>query len=358
MKRIELFFCVLILVLGLCACGQKTADTSSWQRQYDLGVKYLSEGSYEEAVIAFTAAIEIDPKQVEAYIGRGSAIIGSGETAENLTAALADYEAAALLDAANAEVYLGMADVYIRMGEYDKALEILRSALDKTGRDERIAEKITEIESGNITDSSGNARRTSGYDESGALKWYWEHTYDTQGREATVTSYDASGSQTGFVELSYDKQGNLTRRYWYSMYSGEVGLNEQIYDEAGNRVGEVWYNLDGTVWLRRSYSYENGLAVRHDDYDSDGTLMCYSLYEYDGQGKLTRASEYDVDDTLNYYQTWEYNEDGNILVYTSYDNNGKRTGYWLNFYDEQGNYLGYEEHDGDGTLIGTVKENE
>ena len=35
--------------------------------QYDLGVRYLSEGNYEEAIVAFTAAIEIDPKRPEAY---------------------------------------------------------------------------------------------------------------------------------------------------------------------------------------------------------------------------------------------------------------------------------------------------
>ena len=55
----------LALVLGLCACGQSAE--AAWQEQYDLGVKYLSEGSYEEAIVAFTAAIEIDPKRPEAY---------------------------------------------------------------------------------------------------------------------------------------------------------------------------------------------------------------------------------------------------------------------------------------------------
>ena len=44
---------------------------NTWQEQYDLGVRYLAEGNYEEAIIAFTAAIEIDPNRVEAYMGRG-----------------------------------------------------------------------------------------------------------------------------------------------------------------------------------------------------------------------------------------------------------------------------------------------
>lgn len=60
---------LLTLLVILSACGQSAADlgsgdssTFSWQDQYDLGMRYLSEGNYEEAIVAFTAAIEIDPK--------------------------------------------------------------------------------------------------------------------------------------------------------------------------------------------------------------------------------------------------------------------------------------------------------
>ena len=55
---------VLMLMILLTACGQNAK--TKWQEQYDLGVRYLSEGNYEEAIIAFTAAIEIDPKRYEA----------------------------------------------------------------------------------------------------------------------------------------------------------------------------------------------------------------------------------------------------------------------------------------------------
>lgn len=56
----------LILIAFLLGCRSSEADgqpsPASWQEQYDLGVRYLSEGNYEEAILAFTAAIEIDPK--------------------------------------------------------------------------------------------------------------------------------------------------------------------------------------------------------------------------------------------------------------------------------------------------------
>lgn len=94
MKRTLSSILGVFLIFSLSACGQKAP---TWQEQYDLGVRYLSDGNYEEAIIAFTAAIEIDPKRAEAYVGRGDAYAGSGETEDNLAAALADYEMAVSL---------------------------------------------------------------------------------------------------------------------------------------------------------------------------------------------------------------------------------------------------------------------
>ena len=64
MKRFIL--AILICAVSLTSCGQGVEE--QWKEQYDLGVRYLSEGNYEEAIIAFTAAVEIDPIQPEAYL--------------------------------------------------------------------------------------------------------------------------------------------------------------------------------------------------------------------------------------------------------------------------------------------------
>ena len=138
MKRIVNSLLVLAILAGVTACSgsadtQNESDTPTWQEQYDLGVRYLSEGHYEEAIIAFTAAIEIDPKQALAYVGRGDAYVQSGETEENLVAAQADYEKAIELDEASVDAYLGLADVYIRLGDSERALEIIKQGIDRTG---------------------------------------------------------------------------------------------------------------------------------------------------------------------------------------------------------------------------------
>ena len=153
MKKITALFIALILTLNLCACtagqpeipGAEESQGPTWQEQYNLGVRYLSEGNYQEAIIAFTAAIEIDPKRAPAYVGRGDAYVLSGETEENLTAAKVDYEKAIELDETSAEAYLGLADVYIRQGDYEKAMEILRQALEKLGDCQEIADRINDL---------------------------------------------------------------------------------------------------------------------------------------------------------------------------------------------------------------------
>lgn len=140
MRRLFSLILGAVLLVGLCACGaDKSAPT--WQEQYDLGIRYLSEGNYAEAVIAFTSAIEIDPKQAPAYVGRGNAYILSGETEENLAAAQNDYAEAIELDETNIDAYLGLADVYIQRGNYDKAREILSAGVEKTG-DETLEEML------------------------------------------------------------------------------------------------------------------------------------------------------------------------------------------------------------------------
>lgn len=68
----------LILIAALAGCGASQSQVSplavsGWQEQYDLGMRYLQEGNYEEAIIAFTQAISIDAKQPSVYLVRAQA---------------------------------------------------------------------------------------------------------------------------------------------------------------------------------------------------------------------------------------------------------------------------------------------
>lgn len=79
MKRfIALYAISLLFLCMLCSCSKSPEE--QWQEQYDLGVRYLSEGNYEEAIIAFTAAIEIDPLSVNGYLMLSEAYIDLGDS--------------------------------------------------------------------------------------------------------------------------------------------------------------------------------------------------------------------------------------------------------------------------------------
>lgn len=121
MRNRIIVFWVLILNLSLCACGQRTP---TWQDQYDLGTRYLSDGNYENAIIAFTAAIEIDPQNVNAYIGRADTYVKRG-SAEDLLLAKEDYDRAIGLESELLEAYQKQSIVLTMMGDYVEGLATL-----------------------------------------------------------------------------------------------------------------------------------------------------------------------------------------------------------------------------------------
>ena len=63
------------------------------------GALYFSDGKYDRAIDAYSAAIRRDPKYVYAYIGRGDVYSAKGD----LDRALADYDQAARIDPRNQE---------------------------------------------------------------------------------------------------------------------------------------------------------------------------------------------------------------------------------------------------------------
>ena len=145
-------------------------------------------------------------------MGRSNACIFSGNTEENLIGVLADYEAAIEANFTNAEVWLGLADAYIRMSDYNKALEVLREGLEKDDGSQRITDKIAEIKDGNISNSQGKMRWVSDYDKSGKVFYYYEYNYLPDGKTDTATSYGITENRKSYVECAYKGDEQQTKR--------------------------------------------------------------------------------------------------------------------------------------------------
>jgi YD repeat-containing protein len=317
MKRTVSLLLTLVLLLTLCGCGQK-GSAPSWQEQYDLGVRYLSDGNYEEAIIAFTAAIKIDTKNALAYIGRGDAYLGQGAADEYLSAAFTDFETALSLDDTNADAYLGMAEVYIARKQFDAAMEILRQGVEKTG-DQRLTDRLAELEDGNISDYWGRTLKEIWYDENGGVTCWFEYDYNDLGQCTDITSYGPSGSQIQHMEQCYDEQGLMI----YGCYSwsgvGTMGGATYTYNNVGKCETIV---LDSGN--SQAFTYDSdGRQIRIDYYDENENLTGYCIYEYGDNYR--RESGYSADGTLRHYSTIEYDADGKRIADKSYDGDGNLT---------------------------------
>ena len=287
---------LLSVILGIGVIRHK----SPYEHQLSLAYKYLEEGNYQEAIIAFTKAIEIDPNKTEAYLGRAESYIKNSDDNDSLTLALKDYEKVIELEETNAEGYLGAADVYIRQGEYDKALEILKLGLEKTNNDKRIAEKISELESGNIKDSSGRIMRSTSYDPSGKVTSYREYSYE--GSVIKSSYFDENGKLTAYDVTTKNEKG-LSDRYEF-------------------------YDADGTLTSCYVYEYEfdeKGRISKVIDYDESGNYLGYSTKEYDNKGNMIKSSNYDENNMLEEYFVYEFDNSGKNSKLSAYDANGNLT---------------------------------
>lgn len=123
MKKVVSFALAALMLLNLCACTQENSN-SLWQEQYEIAMRYLSDGNYEEAIIAFTSAIEIDPKQASAYIGRADTYVEKGSI-EDLLLAIEDYDTAIALEPTQWESYQKKNAVLTTMGDYADGLATL-----------------------------------------------------------------------------------------------------------------------------------------------------------------------------------------------------------------------------------------
>lgn len=203
---------IICIALALCliAAGIFALTANSAERrladQMELGQRYLEELDYEQAVVAFEAAIAIDPKCEEAY--------------------------------------MGIAEAYLQMGEYGKAMEYAMQGYSQTGG-ERLLEKAEMIQAsadmaaqggeravGSVADISGNSGSQDASEEAAA---YGERIVDGIYHHG-YTCYDLSDEETALLDelISYTEAGR------YEEYA--VMLNTKEYVQAWKALGDKYRN--------------------------------------------------------------------------------------------------------------------
>ena len=322
-KKILVMPLLVAMCYIFCACSQSTAIDSkiktesvmTWQEYYDLGLKYLAEGNYAEAVIAFTGAIEIDPKQAVAYIGRAEAYIGDGEDAENLNAAMEDYKKALDLDDKNEDAYLGLADVYIRMGDLDKATAVLEGGINKCENNDRIKSRLDEIlgsttdrEEGEESKPADEESDTEVFDESGQLI---RRNYFSPDGTLNYYSLFSEDEVTGYERIdNFSPDGILTQYFLHHSNEDGTEMYEEGYDASGKLVSRSIRVTDATgQWLYSASLDENGNVKSKSVAVNDDRGSGWD--NYDGSGELT-AHVRRENGQLNYYDS-----DWNLTQYSN-----------------------------------------
>ena len=144
----QLIAVIVLAAVLLTACGSKAATAAD---KIELGQKYLTELNYTEAVAAFTEVIGLDPDNIEAYMGRAEAYMGLKQYDD----AKADYTTAIEktdeMPYTQAQAYTGRAEVYVLTEESSAAESDYTFAIglldqDNVGEKENVAaDLITQL---------------------------------------------------------------------------------------------------------------------------------------------------------------------------------------------------------------------
>ena len=304
--------CVLAAAVWLSACGQTGGNANGsaagpangaeagsqaevdWQSQYDLGIRLLEEGKYEEAILAFTAAIEIEPKKAALYIARGEAHAArAGENGstdgreESLENAASDYDQAVTLlnewyggdawqefeSGAQAgmlpedmsyeeavkravEAYRQLAEGYAAAGDYEAAAETVKKASDLLDGCVR-------------TEGDGGVGETAGISEelleqlknqlSEQLKSYEEQaaggTPEGTLNAYSVTAFEERERYRAYDTLSGEEQAWVERMVRIARSGNVEALEEELPDSEPESGMEVFYTSRESWRLCVEWSY-------------------------------------------------------------------------------------------------------
>jgi internalin A len=140
--------------------SEKTA-----QKQLTLGEKYLSELEYKKAIVAFNKVIEIEPRNIKAYLGLSEAYNGLNQPDEVIRVLEDAVKVIVNTIAYNGEIpdnseeiYLKLVDIYENNGDRNKAFRIIKEGYEILGTEKLTnaikkyyPEVLVSIPSGNYT---------------------------------------------------------------------------------------------------------------------------------------------------------------------------------------------------------------
>lgn len=296
----KLLALLLIFTLLLSGCALLTGGHSKWQEQYDLGIRYLNEGNYQEAILAFEAAIKIDPKQADAYVK--------------------------------------LSEVYMELGDYDMAMKVLKDGLDEADDTddiedlmEEVEEAMTEAEKTDEADDEDKAAEDAETEEDTSLDLFPNDTLVTYGTlveetyeiapPTVYTAYILELDEPFTTLLHYDGQESTGTeleidKIQIGFQYDEHYIKNELLGKHLSVAGSVMYAHTGhhltPVLLMDAYLTEETVSQDLSDYTYAGTCgdgITWGLNEDTGEfviaGKGT-MDDLEVDYMTNLPGWYEY----------------------------------------------------
>lgn len=265
----------------------------TWQEQFDLGVRYLGEENYEEAIIAFQAAITIDPKRPESYAK--------------------------------------LADVYVARKDTDAALAILQQGYEATG-DASLQEYRTTLELKKNPWPALTAEQqamfraladaTRSFDRAAVSEIMQSEAYYYFYEEFPYTRHNRYdyGDNGGF-DMTTDDGETYVFSYWRNEENDELQFSFYIYEEEEYYEVLVIYKGDSTSHFeigrwRGEIKNENGPFkhlswIESPNYDSAYRVTEGTALNGIRVGTETRT-EYRSNGESAYYVV-EFDQEGNLI---------------------------------------------
>ena len=282
--------------------------------------------------------------------------------------ALEEYKKVLELDPENVEAFLGIIEVLLRQGKYEDALIYAQNGYELT-KDASLLEKIEMINSGRIVDNNGNILKEDQHNSDGSIKGWVRYEYDVDNKKKNITVYDADGRQIDYGEYEYDQKGNLTLAYIYNDDSFNTIL--YTYDELGREIKCRRLSKDGGEYIIE-YLY-SGNEINHyktinTSLDKDGNIIQqfynksdirakeeHHLFHWDDKGNNIRREIYNESDMLMQVCEYEYDEKRNIIrsKFYTYDSSGNICDQIFCFfeYDKDGTLRKRQNYDGNNDMI-------
>ena len=138
-KKLQLTAIAIIIAIASIFIYKGAIAPKLHDKYLDTGIKYLMDGQYEEAILAFDKAIKIEPKTTEARVYQAKAYIGN----EELDKAVDVLKQAQNIDKTNEKLLKEIIKILNGI-DSDIAYEFLDRFVQSIGKD-NISEEIKDI---------------------------------------------------------------------------------------------------------------------------------------------------------------------------------------------------------------------